>query len=214
MIAKTLAVAVMHNGYGRKHQEDACLIFNEIIPASPSEQTLTDESNRTEPVRATESIPGDVLERRGSSDHPLQLYAVADGMGGYGIGDLAARVALWSLQENIAIYQTRTGRKIMDFAELAERVSDDMDQSVRQQLTAWQGMPVGASVSWLMIENDAAYTMSMGQNRIYLFRHGRLYCMTQDHINRKHGNRPDLYYGFRPHESRMMPDNQIGRAHV
>lgn len=212
MIVKTLTVAVMHNGNGRKHQEDACLVTGSILSGFEYDQLEIGSENIHESDMG--NIPGNqvseldsTIERRSGSSENIQLFAVADGMGGHNIGDLAAKTALQTLKDDVDLYIRSIGKKVIDFAELADIASEDIDRCVRQQLVAWQGMPVGTTLSWLLIYNDSAYTMSIGHSRIYLFRQNKLYCVTRDHRTPENGSRPDLYYGFRAEESRIIPDN-------
>jgi protein phosphatase len=215
MIIKTLTVAVMHNGNGRKQQEDACLMPGGILSGivEKNRQIVSDDSAESDIGDLTadtiDSINSDdsTLEKRSGSDKSTQLFAVADGMGGHNIGDLASLTALEALQYEVDLYFKNVGKKEIDFAKLADNVSESVDRCVRQQLVAWQGMPVGTTLSWLLISKDSAYTMSIGHSRIYLFRQNKLFCVTRDHKTSGKSSRPDLYYGFRSDESRIIPDN-------
>lgn len=168
----------------------------------------TESDVQSEKILADNELESDsTIERRSGSEGYSQLFAVADGMGGHNIGDLASKTALQTLKDDVDLYVKNIGKKVIDFAELADIASEDIDRCVRQQLVAWQGMPVGTTLSWLLIYNDSAYTMSIGHSRIYLFRQNKLFCVTRDHRSADRGSRPDLYYGFRADESRIIPDN-------
>ncbi len=100
-----------------------------------------------------------------------RLWAVADGMGGYGHGDVASDIVIDSLE-------------IMD--------DDDPPEALAERLTAANeivraraaepGMgPMGATVVAAIIARARAQIAWVGDSRAYLMRSGRLRLLTRDH---------------------------------
>jgi protein phosphatase len=103
------------------------------------------------------------------------LWAVADGMGGHTLGDLASRVIVETLS------------KMPPPASLASYIDDARDrlQAANRRLrseSALRNVPVIGStvVVLLAYERHCAYLWA-GDSRIYLCRHGRLMQLTRDH---------------------------------
>jgi protein phosphatase len=100
------------------------------------------------------------------------LWAVADGMGGYGHGDLAADVVIDTLAR---LPHGDAGRALIG-AALREA-----DADVRRRAEADGLGPIGATVVVLMIDGGRAVVGWAGDSRAYMLRHGSLAPLTRDH---------------------------------
>jgi PPM family protein phosphatase len=157
-LAKSIALAVLHQGLVRRYNEDNLYILDHYVQAA---QSLNFEKSTV------------------SSNNP-QFYAVADGTGGMGIGDAASRTAMWALdQQQRALRQGR-----FDFEPFARDTVNLANRTVCDQLAPYEGLRVGTTFSLLVIDQNAAYTISLGNSRIYLFRSGQLHRLTEDHLSR------------------------------
>ena len=76
-MTKSIALALLHQGLVRSHNEDNLFLLDSAVPVSKTGN----------------------YERSAASSEPLQFYAVADGMGGRGIGDLAAFTSMRVLDQ-------------------------------------------------------------------------------------------------------------------
>ncbi len=100
------------------------------------------------------------------------LWAVADGMGGYGHGDLASEMVIDQLEavgddgpamESLVTVITRANRAVYERAR-----ADGFGQ-------------MGSTVVAMMIQHAFAYIAWVGDSRAYLLRNGRLRMLTRDH---------------------------------
>lgn len=182
-MTKSIALALLHQGLVRSHNEDNLFLLDSAVPVSKT----------------------DNYERSAASSDPLQFYAVADGMGGRGIGDLAAFTAMRVLDQQRRY--VKPGSRF-DFAAFARDQVEMANRSVREQLANYQGMPVGTTFSLLAIDRDTAYTLSLGNSRIYLFRDNQLNQLTEDHVSQMPDRRRVVQYiGFQPDQSSSEAEN-------
>jgi protein phosphatase len=104
------------------------------------------------------------------------LWAVADGMGGHALGDVASRTVVESLNNNIPLSD-----------ELGQRLADARDrlQGANRKLRAEasiRGVPIiGSTVVALLACDRSCGYLWAGDSRIYLYRNGRLKQLTRDH---------------------------------
>ncbi|WP_299750833.1 protein phosphatase 2C domain-containing protein [uncultured Tateyamaria sp.] len=98
-----------------------------------------------------------------------ELWAVADGMGGHGHGDVAADMVIDSLAT-----LTRTDDPEVCLVETLQR----SNQAV---FAAADGTVMGATVVAAFMDSNVAYCAWVGDSRIYLWRQGQLKQMTKDH---------------------------------
>lgn len=103
------------------------------------------------------------------------LWAVADGMGGHALGDMASRMVIETLGS------------LPPPESLTQFVTDAADslQSVNRQLRAEallrEVQIIGSTVVVLLAHRQYAACLWAGDSRIYLFRDGRLSQLTRDH---------------------------------
>ena len=100
------------------------------------------------------------------------LWAVADGMGGYGNGDIASEMVIDQLET------------IADDASPIEALVTEItraNQAVHLRAQADGFGQMGSTVVALMIQRAFAYVAWVGDSRAYLLRRGRLRMLTRDH---------------------------------
>jgi protein phosphatase len=100
------------------------------------------------------------------------LWAIADGMGGHGHGDLAADVVIDTLAR---LPHGQGGRTLLQDAFAAAHAE------VRRRARAEGLGPIGATVVALSIDGDRATVAWAGDSRAYLLRDGALAPLTRDH---------------------------------
>jgi PPM family protein phosphatase len=189
-LAKSIALALLQQGTVRRHNEDNVYILDRLAQAGQSQ----------------------FFEHSAVSSDSPQFYAVADGTGGGGIGDLASRTVMQVLdRQRRAI---NPGSRF-DFANFARDTVDMANRAVCEQLASFEGLAIGTTFSLLAIEQDTAYTISLGDSRIYLFRDGQLQCLTTDHISQM----PDFHQmaghvGFLTDSAIVESDNMTRTALV
>ena len=158
-MARAISLAILHQGLVRTYNEDNLYLLDSVAPASRSAN----------------------YEHSAVSSDGIQLYAVTDGRGGPDVGDAAALAALRIIDQQKK--QLRSGSRL-DFLSFAKEVLDLANRSIHDLLVPQAGLPAGTTLSLLAIDRDIAYTLSLGNSRIYLCRNGRLSRLTEDRDNR------------------------------
>ncbi|WP_244816192.1 PP2C family serine/threonine-protein phosphatase [Caballeronia sp. Lep1P3] len=103
------------------------------------------------------------------------LWAIADGMGGHAVGDLASRMAIESLSKLSAV------------DGLASVIADararliDVNGQLRTEAARRLVSRIGTTVVLLVARERACAYLWAGDSRIYLLRNGRLVQLTRDH---------------------------------
>lgn len=108
------------------------------------------------------------------------LFVVADGMGGHAAGEIASRATLKAFEA--ATHELRVG-----FEGDASNVLKDAFLKANEHVYKmaisnpdYEGM--GTTMTALYLQQDnTAYVAHIGDSRMYLFRHGVLMQVTQDH---------------------------------
>lgn len=102
-----------------------------------------------------------------------QLFIVADGFGGPGAGDLAARIVFQVA--NQAFDRLRDDTIPFDFSSWVKQLMAEADRRIEKDLQARAFGRAGCSVALLLLVDDVAYTMSLGSASVYVLRDGQLY---------------------------------------
>jgi len=134
-------------------------------------------------------------KRKGNEDavhlNPdLRLYVVADGMGGHAAGEVAAKIAVDSVSEFVAL--TGGSEEITWPFGLDESISYDgnrLKTAVRhanrrvleamRERTEYEGM--ATTVAAVLVDGDVANLAHVGDSRIYLWSEGDIRLLTSDH---------------------------------
>lgn len=121
----------------------------------------------------------------------LGLYAVADGAGGAGVGDVASALVLRCLEQHIG-QSARPALERADYDSLgipeqAKRLSSAVHAAHRNLLElktsdeARAGAATTIAALLLSPRTDDIHLASVGDSRVYRARHGRLELLTVDH---------------------------------
>lgn len=97
------------------------------------------------------------------------LFIVADGMGGYSAGDLAARVAAESINTSL-----RHNNSLQDSINKA---SENLQTEIETRLID----KTGCCLAGLIVEHNSAKVFWIGDVRIYQFRNNEQIFITRDH---------------------------------
>jgi len=127
--------------------------------------------------------------------HISYTYAVCDGMGGESYGELASLIAVATL----AKYQkTDIRRTIHDYIRHANDFICDL---IRKNNTRKSG----TTIALLNIQKNTAVSFNIGDSRVYFYRKGMLYLLSEDHVDSKSKNVLTQYLGIFPSEMNIDP---------
>lgn len=141
----------------------------------------------------------DAFEQKADScEDYWQIYAVTDGCGGAGVGDIASRL----VQEQII--RLAEGFPSLEpfhfsFPDYLRRFLRETDQALRERLSRHAGEVVGASLALLLFAGERCFAMSLGTCAIDLYRQGKLYRMCPGENLRLGERVPHNILGYRPH---------------
>lgn len=102
------------------------------------------------------------------------LLAVSDGEGG--------PAAAFVIQELAALYYAQVGANVADNLRRAIHEANVRVQQ-RARATAAGSKPAGATLVAAVIKDYLLYVASVGHGRAYLYRAGRLWPLTRDHVH-------------------------------
>ncbi len=121
----------------------------------------------------------------------LRLYAIADGMGGHGAGDVASQLALDTLSKCLqsdSVSEALSNKNIADEQALALifQCIVGVNQSIFQrneQLGQTDGTGMGTTLVGLCVFGDGkrAVSFNVGDSRLYEHRNNALVQLTRDH---------------------------------
>lgn len=104
------------------------------------------------------------------------LFVVADGMGGHDAGEVASRIAVETVCEEI-----RKGAKTdTDPQGLIERAVQQANNEVRRE-GANKKSDMGTTLCVTLIADDTAYVANVGDSRAYWIENGSITQITEDH---------------------------------
>ena len=119
----------------------------------------------------------------------VPLYAIADGMGGAGAGDVAAQLALDVLkrhavairERNLALASSRSVENRHALNKALDAIFNRMNRQMREEAARRGQNLMGASLVLATVVDDYAYIAHIGDARAYLLRRGNLQRLTEDH---------------------------------
>jgi len=124
-------------------------------------------------------------------DHAVRLYAIADGMGGHGSGDIASQMALETLQRCLAadsVAKALANEHITDEQALSlifECVAGVNTRIYQENMNNGQddGTGMGTTLVGLCLYGDGrrAISFNIGDSRLYQHLQGQLTQLTNDH---------------------------------
>jgi serine/threonine protein phosphatase PrpC len=123
-------------------------------------------------------------------DPTLNLFVVADGMGGHAAGEVASQISVHEVS-----------RVVRENADVIDRYAKQHDMNARQEILAvmehavqtacasiyhrGQAEPdkrgMGTTTSALLIAGDRGFIAHVGDSRIYLLRQNQVHQLTEDH---------------------------------
>ncbi|MDD5307388.1 MAG: Stp1/IreP family PP2C-type Ser/Thr phosphatase [Deltaproteobacteria bacterium] len=123
-------------------------------------------------------------------DKALNLFVVADGMGGHAAGEIASAIAVKSMRDVvkqntdlIEAYregsQIASARDVLTMLEHAVQKACTEIYELAERESEKRGM--GTTLSGLLIVNNRGFIAHVGDSRIYLLRGGRVVQLTEDH---------------------------------
>lgn len=115
-------------------------------------------------------LPGSILPPEKGD-----LFALADGMGGYAHGGLASRLALDALYEAFYQNHARSARKTL------QRGINSANLRVYKAAQRLQAGLMGTTLTAAYIQGDILQVGHVGDSRLYLVRKDSITCLTNDH---------------------------------
>lgn len=114
-------------------------------------------------------------------DKELSIYAVADGMGGHSLGEVASALAIETFRESVKkFYQLKNFSPeihlIKAFKEANFQVFSKNQEQKKDNIS-----DMGTTLVTCMIWNNVAYFANVGDSRAYLFRDPHIWVVTEDH---------------------------------
>jgi protein phosphatase len=115
----------------------------------------------------------------------LQLYAVADGMGGHLGGERASRMAAEILEREMAARLAKGPRAELTGEAMAQALTESTAAASRAIFESAQCEPnyagMGTTLTGLCFHGGSVTLCHVGDSRAYLFRDGRARQLTNDH---------------------------------
>ncbi len=106
----------------------------------------------------------------------VNVWAVADGMGGYEAGNVASHMIVTSLTE---VKDKETLNEFID--EIEDKLINVNQHIVEYANFMLDGRTLGSTVAMLAIKGRVGICMWAGDSRLYRLRHNELIQLTQDH---------------------------------
>ena len=104
-----------------------------------------------------------------------ELWAVADGMGGHAVGDIASALVVDTLKDLPA------PKSLEAYIDAVRDSLQTVNQQLRSEAAKRQESIIGSTVVVLLAYEHRCAWLWAGDSRIYLFRDGRLKQLTRDH---------------------------------
>jgi len=114
----------------------------------------------------------------------LDLFAVADGMGGAAAGEVASKVAIEVLDESFGRYadEINAGHQVVPVGSLVDKAIRLANRRVYALATQSEGRRgMGTTLTCLAMVGDRAFLGHVGDSRAFMVRSGTIYQLTKDH---------------------------------
>lgn len=106
------------------------------------------------------------------------VFAVADGMGGHSAGEVASDMAIKTIQSHVAELPNVSAEEIPSWLT---KVMKSGNQTVFEYAQSLPEKEMGTTLTILLLRDDLALIAHVGDSRAYLWRDGKLSCLTIDH---------------------------------
>lgn len=116
-----------------------------------------------------------------AADGSPQAFIVADGMGGHEAGDVASRMAVQAISEEVTarIQSSDSGSSVREFMEKA--ILEANASIYQYALRNLGGAGTGTTLTAGLLHNNKLTVAHIGDSRFYLLRSGRIEKLTRDH---------------------------------
>jgi serine/threonine protein phosphatase PrpC len=122
-------------------------------------------------------------------DKKLNIFVVADGMGGHASGEVASSICVRRVRDAIAEHKDLTdrykaGKKVgrADILRLLEHAVQDACSTIYNQAQREpEKRGMGTTCTLLMVIGDRGFMAHVGDSRMYLVRHGQVHQLSDDH---------------------------------
>lgn len=114
--------------------------------------------------------------KKSSLGEGTAIYVVADGMGGYAYGELAAKVVSESIVDYVAEHVSK-----MTPSQLLTNAYKFANESLNIKRMILNAKEMGCVAVALLINDGMAYMAWLGDSRIYMYRDGQEVFKTDDH---------------------------------
>jgi serine/threonine protein phosphatase PrpC len=115
----------------------------------------------------------------------LQLYAVADGMGGHLGGERASRMAAEILEKEMSTRLAQGARDILSDEAMGQALRESVAIASRSIYDSARAEPefagMGTTLTGVCLHGGRLTVCHVGDSRAYLFRDGRARQLTEDH---------------------------------
>lgn len=113
----------------------------------------------------------------------LQLFSVADGMGGHAGGEIASQIAMEVTEAYYEEFQKEFNYAKLSSIDLhGERAINKASKAIfNRSLESPELQGMGTTETLLYIHDDIGFCAHVGDSRLYLFRAGFLYQLSNDH---------------------------------
>ena len=122
-------------------------------------------------------------------DPDLDLYVLADGMGGHKAGEVASRMVVETLSDYWR--KLRSGNPPYFLSPIDQEISNNAKHLVNSivlcNMLIHEGQKkpqyhrMGSTVSALLVDEDIVWVANVGDSLVYLFDHGRLIQVSEEH---------------------------------
>lgn len=115
------------------------------------------------------------------AEDKMQYFAVSDGMGGEGIGDLASLTVVEGLRQEYRRFANQSNLQVAQIKEGLKKFVHSTNRTIYYLVDEPAKERVGATIGFLLFWGNEALVMNVGNSRVYLLRKGILSQLSVDH---------------------------------
>jgi len=158
---------------------------------------LTDKGSVREANEDSVYLNGDIVSMqdnfqsavyKGDITGNVLCFAVADGMGGHEAGEIASRMTLEMLSDEIS----RNGARFLKDPELIKTSITGISGEINRYAASTAKWGMGTTLVGLIFNDEKFFVYNVGDSRVYILRDGYLSQKTRDHslVQQVGGNAP------------------------
>lgn len=133
-------------------------------------------------IGKTRSMNQDSFLVSENNDNGLNLYLLADGMGGYKGGEIASKVAITAVNKYITQKFDEISKNKESILELIEESIDFANSAIYEESEQDEELQdMGTTLEVVLIYNNRIYIGHIGDSRIYRVRKNKMKKITTDH---------------------------------